>query len=290
MPEIPSADVTLITVIGKGGCGKVWAGSWLGTPVAVKVNKSREWSVLQHEVQVLTKLRHPYVCSFFGTTTLEGCPAVLLELMDCCLKQLLHERNNRQERLTLEQRTRIAHETASGLAYLHRNHYIHRDVKPANVLLDEMRHAKVADFGTCAQERLHDQLLKLTAGNDSATYDRHTCGVGTPRYMAPEVLFGLQPKQPHFAATDDSSTTEYNESCDVYSFGLLLWELMHEAVPFADYDAMHVALVLSPSGQRPQLNLPAGCGGFADIITACWHCEPAKRPTMTVCANTLASQ
>ena len=92
-------------------------------------------------------------------------------------------------------------QVATGLAYLHQHRVIHRDIKAPNVLLDEQQHAKVADFGIATHAR---------SGRE------HTAETGSYRMMAPEVIT----HQP------------YDEKCDVYSYGVLLWEITHQQLPF----------------------------------------------------------
>ena len=125
------------------------------------------------------------------------------------------------------------------------------------------------------------------------------------------------------SATPPSSSprVQYDERCDVYSFGLLLWELMHKRVAFEGVgagsneshvaiitscashidrprphpfmaacalpisEALHVALVLAPASERPPLHLPAGCAPIGKIISACWDPEPVQRPAMSTCAE-----
>ena len=141
---------------------------------------------------------------------------------------------------------RLVEEIACGLSYLHGNGLLHRDIKPANVLLTADLQAKLADFGVATRFGME-----------------HTTGTGTPRYMAPEVLLG-----------------KYDESADVYSLALLIWEIMHQAVPFADANAFTAALQAS-LGQRPQCDTPRSCSRVqAQLIEACWHADPRQRPVV----------
>jgi mitogen-activated protein kinase kinase kinase 7 len=110
--------------------GKICAGLWMGMPVAVKLVHRSAHRELQKEAAVLSRLRHPCICSFFGTFAVDGGIAVVLELMECSLHQLLFtEELALSMRVDTPQWCRIAHETAVGIAYLHRNNYMHRDIK-----------------------------------------------------------------------------------------------------------------------------------------------------------------
>ena len=85
----------------------------------------------------------------------------------------------------------------------------------------------------------------------------------------------------------------YDERCDVYSFGLLLWEVAHRAVPFTGVDGIRVALSLAPAGDRPPLtparppSLAAVYEPLAGLIAACWHGDAAQRPSMAASAQEL---
>ena len=176
-------------------------------------------------------------------------------------------------------------ETASGLAFLHSNGYMHRDVKSTNILLDGNHHAKVADFGVA---KLY-QMQAPTLGADAVTRDcratgtpldsgvSHTVNQGTYRYMAPEVANVL---------TDDADPRasptlqlDYNQSCDVYSFGLLMWEVLHQALPFGHLGAL-AACRAAIASERPPIKLAEEREPFTPLITACWSQCPAHRPTM----------
>jgi serine/threonine protein kinase len=138
------------------------------------------------------------------------------------------------------------------------------------VLLDDGLRAKVSDFG-----------IAKRSGNPSSAgpgaqklSDTHTTGVGTTRYMAPERL----------------RSDEYSFPCDVYSFGMLLWELTHDTVVFQDYNGVRLTRHLPARvqrGVRPPLALPPDLTAIGPLITACWAADPADRPTMPACADEL---
>jgi len=288
VPGIAPLDVKLLHVVGHGGQGAVYAGCWLGTAVAVKiVHSARARAQLLSEAELLSKLRHPCVCSFFGICHV-SCKygdgqGVVMELLEISAYDFIHRRADHggvEPSLCL----RIACETAKGIAHLHRNKCMHRDIKTANVMLDQAQHAKVCDFGLAVESACFDvgdaQPTGLDAAPGGETVRQHTAGIGTPRYMAPEMVLESGDVASHRLV--------YDESCDVYSFGMLLWEVMHLKVPFADSTGLLVALFLAPSAQRPPLSLPAGFEGLAPIICSCWHNVPSERPPMASCVELLA--
>jgi len=295
--------------IGKGGMGSVHLGSWLGTRVAVKVMNSKQgqgvtgscWGHYLHqrireEAVALSRLRHPCICSFFATIDLiGGGKAIVMEyLPGGTLCMLLHGKWQRGVEgvalassmhahptqmsqtapiaLSTALISRIARETASGIAFLHANQYMHRDIKSANILLDSKCNAKVADFGLA---KLHLSELSTEDAVDLPNDAEHTVDCGTLKYMAPEIR-----------QTADNPHPAYGLRCDVYSFGILLWEMLHRQPPFKNLSSsMANAAVLR--GERPPMDLSDKRADFAPIIESCWRQEAAQRPHMRVVVQRL---
>ena len=159
------------------------------------------------------------------------------------------------------------------------------------MLVDKNRCAKVSDFGI-ATGRSSSKDEASFQGHEN---EQHTFGAGTLRFMAPEVLNAGTPLATPLATHTRSGTTTavYDERADVYSFGLLLWEVAHVRVPWANVEGRQVAFVLAPSGQRPPLtpdsspSLATVYEPLAHLIASCWHKDPAQRPSMAACAQEL---
>jgi len=163
-------------------------------------------------------------------------------------------------------------ETASGIAYLHANGCMHRDIKSSNILLDDQCHAKVADFGLAKNKPVEFSAVSLSSQHTGEEEDiaympmpSNTHFAGTPRFMAPEVA---------------KLGAKYDLKCDVYSFGMLLWEVMHQARPFKELSSLQ-ALHATGRGERPSIALPAQRASFGPLIDDCWAHEPCERPNMT---------
>ena len=145
---------------------------------------------------------------------------------------------------------RVACGTARGMAYLHSGvpPVLHRDLKSANILLDESYTPKVCDFG----------LSRLQASTNSSM----TGNCGTVQWMAPEVL----------------ANQKYNEKADVFSYGIILWELLTRACPYEGMGAVQCALAVLNRDHRPVI--PHWCPPFLQaLIRACWKTDPQDRPT-----------
>uniref|UniRef100_A0A0E0JWJ0 Protein kinase domain-containing protein n=1 Tax=Oryza punctata TaxID=4537 RepID=A0A0E0JWJ0_ORYPU len=190
--------------LGEGGFGSVyWGQLWDGSQIAVKRLKS--WSNKAEtefaiEVEVLATVRHKSLLSLRGYCA-EGQERLIVYdyMPNLSLHSHLHGQHAAECHLGWERRMKIAIDSAEGIAYLHHQatpHIIHRDIKSSNVLLDKNFQARVADFG----------FAKLIP--DGATHVT-TKVKGTLGYLAPE-----------YAMLGKAS-----ESCDVFSFGVLLLEL-----------------------------------------------------------------
>ena len=152
-------------------------------------------------------------------------------------------------KLDFQKKFLIITQIANALRYLHDCNIIHRDLKSLNVLLNSDFHVYVADVGSA---RLN------------ATSDLMTLNIGTPIYMAPEVFF----------------TQQYTPKIDVYSFGVLLFEVITETLPFAEYKSFEIPMLVK-KGTRPIIpNYIAK--PWVKLMKRCWHEKPSKRPTFAV--------
>ncbi|KAF3437247.1 hypothetical protein FNV43_RR20000 [Rhamnella rubrinervis] len=137
----------------------------------------------------------------------------------------------------------------SRLSYLHSQKIVHRDVKTENMLLDKTRTVKIADFG----------VARVEASNPNDM----TGETGTLGYMAPEVLNG----------------SPYNRKCDVYSFGICLWEIYCCDMPYPDLSFSEVTSAVVRQNLRPEI--PRCCpSSLANVMKRCWDANPDKRPEM----------
>uniref|UniRef100_A0A7N1A0V8 non-specific serine/threonine protein kinase n=1 Tax=Kalanchoe fedtschenkoi TaxID=63787 RepID=A0A7N1A0V8_KALFE len=251
--EISWEDLTIGEQIGQGSCGTVYHAQWYGSDVAVKVFSNQEFSddlisSFRKEILLMRRLRHPNVLLFMGAVTVGHHLSIVTEFLPRgSLFQLLKKRTIKFD---WRRRVNMAIDIAQGMNYLH--HYkppiVHRDLKSSNLLVDKNWNVKVGDFGL--------SRLKLE------TYLMTKEGKGTPQWMAPETL--------RHEPSDEKS--------DVYSYGVILWELATGKVPWADLNPMQVIGVVGFKNQR--LEIPNDMNPiWASIIESCWFSDPRKRPT-----------
>lgn len=195
----------------------------------------------------------------------QGC--MVLPIMVCTLRELM-ARTREHACFRIDEREhqlRVAHEIASGMAYLHActPRVVHADLKPENVMLDESGRAVVIDFGLAGVKLCTQSIYDL--GQE----------LGTPSYMAPECFdvgrFGRKP-------------THY---IDIYSFGVLLLELWSGTTSWRGYDDAAIKKDVV-RGKRPLLpdSVPSS---LRDLIVMCWAAEPDARPEFTFARAMLES-
>ena len=257
--EIDPNDIELGVKLGEGAFGAVFKGDWNGVTVAAKVLKYDTLPTraviagLRREVAILSKLHHPNVVSLIGACLQPPFLCIVTEFIGGgSLYSLLHVEH---QRVYLTWLLRIALDVARGMSYLHGSQpkIIHRDLSSHNILIaypisGANFTAKIADFG----------LAFVKESNESIC-----AGVtGKVRWIAPEVLLNQ----------------EYDEKADVYSYGIVLWEILTSQKPFAEVQPTSSIPDVVAGGGRPAL--PKDAPGFlAKLIRECWHREAARRPS-----------
>jgi len=257
-------EIKFLEQIGNGTYGTVHHGVWRGQEVAVKTLKNDRVDNQEflNECNLLQELRCPYVVNFVGYCMTPEKRCILTEFMALgSLSQYIHGT------LPIEFKVRASLDCARGMAFLHECGMMHRDLKPDNLLVvtlepTEKVVVKLTDFGTSRE----------LAAKEMTSAKKLTGGVGTPIYMAPEVLDG----------------NEYSASADVFSFGMLLYELFTATEPYLtpQFTApWHIAQFVT-AGKR--LEIPPGVPKhIVELIEICWAQDPSKRPTFTACVDAL---
>eukprot|EP00884_Botryococcus_braunii_P017069 jgi/Botrbrau1/4045/Bobra.152_3s0006.1 len=237
-------------ILGTGAFGTVYRALMNGVqPVAVKVMESQDTYARQavaREIAILKDSRNPHIVQFLGACVgTDGKMLVVMELMDQgTLFQAIAD-----GRVSWYNRGRkIALDVAMGLAFLHSHNIVHLDIKSNNVLLARNLTAKISDVGLA-------RVLQSQSGNSSLK------GIGTYSHAAPEVLAGPM---------------KVAESADIYSFGVLLWEIVTTDLP--------------KRGGNREVKVPEECPQeIADLIQECTSTDPDKRPTASELVKVLSN-
>ena len=295
------------SVLGQGAFGTVYRGGWNANPVAVKmfvtagVLDPANTKKLYLEANLMSMLpQHPNVVRYFGVVLQKPHYALVIELCgvpgphpdDPAMHTLADVLRKLSYAVPWAERLALASGIAAGMAHLHgarvgpvKRSVVHGDLKAANVLLMAAGYGgdglsrfvpKIADFG-----------LARIRGSMSATFSAAARpgahSVGTLLWMAPEVMAG----------------GSVGEASDVYSFGMVLFELLARRLPFesaANQD--HVVRVLVERGERPTLPAEAQdaaadnpiAADLAEAMQMCWVQEPRQRPTFAAMSTKLLGQ
>jgi serine/threonine protein kinase len=243
-------------MLGEGGMGLVYRATELGRgrQVAIKqLNPAHARSPLaserfRREIEVAKKLDHPNLVRLFDSGRWEEASYLAMEYVDgWSLKQKIRERKT----LELEFTVPLLLQLCEGLEAIHAAGVVHRDVKPANVLVDRSGQVKLCDFG-----------LAFTEGLGLTRITRTGVAMGTPEYMAPEQIEGERV---------DTRT-------DIYALGVLMYEAFTGDLPFIGDNLLNVAMQhLNRAPLPPALRNPALPTYLERIILKAMEKDPAKR-------------
>lgn len=225
--------------IARGSFGIVFKGHVAGIPeiVVIKDMDIRDQKSVEDwkkEIDVMSRnLNNPYCASVYGYSSTGNTLTIIMEYFPKGdLYKVLHSEPEKHP-LSLLARMRMARHVALAITYLHDNHFLHRDIKSMNILVTEDYECKLTDFGTA----------KLV--NERQNYN--TLNTGTPLWMAPEVKQGF-----------------YNFSADVYSMGLVLYEIFERRVP--TFDQQRQTVIMPPTFMS------------APVVQPCIDRNPESRP------------
>ncbi|EEC81076.1 hypothetical protein OsI_23895 [Oryza sativa Indica Group] len=271
---IKNNDLEELQELGSGTFGTVYHGKWRGSDVAIKrindrcfAGKPSEQDKMRNdfwnEASKLADLHHPNVVAFYGVV-LDGPGGSIATVTEYMVNGSLRTALLKNAK-TLDKRKRliIAMDTAFGMEYLHNKNIVHFDLKSDNLLVnlrDPQRPiCKVGDLGL---SKVKCQTL-ISGGVR-----------GTLPWMAPELLNG--------------SSSLVSEKVDVFSFGIVLWELLTGEEPYAD---LHYGVIIGgivSNTLRPAV--PDSCDPeWRSLMEQCWSTEPSERPTFTEIAGRLRS-
>eukprot|EP01121_Diplochlamys_sp_Union-15-3_P001604 TRINITY_DN11389_c0_g1_i1.p1 TRINITY_DN11389_c0_g1~~TRINITY_DN11389_c0_g1_i1.p1 ORF type:complete len:712 (-),score=84.61 TRINITY_DN11389_c0_g1_i1:23-2158(-) len=243
---IPFKDLQFDENAGSGATAIVRKAVWKDTEVAVKTYFEDQESIFKTEVQNLFELQsHPKIIKIIGICIEPPYGIVMKYIPEGSLRDFLHKK---ETALSWKLYILMAMDIAKALLYVHDSGFLFRDLKTSNLLVDSVSlnpddtRILLCDFGVCKKTDLTSTML------------------GTPIYLPPEV--------------NDSS--QYNSSADVYSFSLVLWEMLYREVPYREFSNFLELRSAVARGIRPKLD---GCPvNLANLIKLCWSQDPTKRP------------
>lgn len=235
--------------IGEGSFGSVYRATDLrsGQDVAVKILPAdSDMAPLQREIMILKQCNSPHIVRYFGTYVKDTDLWITMEYCNAGSVSDLMEAVG----ITLGEAhiAAICRSALRGLEYLHEQRKIHRDIKAANIMLNDLGEAKLADFGVAARY--------------SSTHSKRNTVVGTPFWMAPEVI----------------QMTDYDGLADIWSLGITVIEMAEGAPPRADMHPFR-AIFQIPKADPPTLSKPSDWSQeLNDFLQRCLVKDPAKRP------------
>ncbi|XP_037550718.1 mitogen-activated protein kinase kinase kinase 7 [Nematolebias whitei] len=256
--DIQYDDIQFEAAVGRGTFGVVFKAVWNGKDVAIKtIESDAERNAFLVELRQLSRVSHPNIVKLYGSCDDPVC--LVMEYAECgSLYNLLHSADPLPH-YTAAHAMSWCLQCADGVAYLHAmkpKALIHRDLKPPNLLLVARGTVlKICDFGTAC--------------------DIHTCmtnNKGSAAWMAPEVFEG----------------SNYSEKCDVFSWSIILWEVLTRRKPFEEIGGSAFCIMWAVhSGTRPPLirDLPEP---IETLMTRCWDKEPSRRPSMMEVRDTMS--
>ncbi|KAG7460667.1 hypothetical protein MATL_G00201170 [Megalops atlanticus] len=248
--EIDYQEIEVEEVVGRGAFGVVCKAKWRGKDVAIKTIESEsERKAFVVELRQLSRVNHKNIVKLYGSCNNPVC--LVMEYAEGgSLYNVLHG-TEPLPYYTASHAMNWCLQCAQGVAYLHGmkpKALIHRDLKPPNLLLIAGGTTlKICDFGTACDIQTH-----------------MTNNKGSAAWMAPEVFEG----------------SNYSEKCDVFSWGIILWEVITRRKPFDEIGGPAFRIMWAVhNGTRPPLikNLPKP---IESLMTRCWSKDPSQRPSM----------
>ncbi|KAL0305626.1 UNVERIFIED_CONTAM: putative serine/threonine-protein kinase SIS8, partial [Sesamum radiatum] len=208
--NIDFSELTIGTRVGIGFFGEVFRGSWNGLEVGIKVFLEQDLTVENiedfcNEISILSRIRHPNVILFLGACTTPPRLSIVTEYMEMGSLYYLIHASGLKKKLSWQRRIKMLCDICRGLLSIHRMNIVHRDLKSANCLVNKHWTVKICDFGL-------SRILTTRPMSDSSS-------AGTPEWMAPELI----------------RNEPFTEKCDIFSLGVIMWELCTLNRPWEAY-------------------------------------------------------
>ncbi|CAL1527264.1 unnamed protein product [Lymnaea stagnalis] len=283
IPVLADSSIQLESVemgqrLGGGIFGDTHLAKWNEMTVTVKrltvaihdnqlTSETMKW--MKEEVWFLSRQRHKHIVCVLGLCLNGRLPFLLTEyVIGECVKDFIKVNG---KLLTWPQRIRLCSQVADGMAFLHSTKppIIHRDLRCGNLFLSDNDLVKVADFDLT---KLLQPMREQCSTDDCSCQRQLSACPATVRWTAPELL--THPR------TKEGESSIISTACDVYSFGMVMWELVHCKDPFDEITTEYEVIEIVRNGGRPDI-APAYemMPQFKDLMKSCWDQRPSIRPT-----------
>ncbi|KAI3907003.1 hypothetical protein MKW92_044344 [Papaver armeniacum] len=249
--------------IGEGAHAKVYEGKYKNQAVAIKIvhrgdtpeEIAKREGRFAREVSMLSRVQHKNLVKFIGACNVPVMVIVTELLLGGSLRKFLV--NLRPRGLETRVVVSYALDIARAMECLHSHGIIHRDLKPENLILTaDHKTVKLVDFGLAREESVTEMM---------------TAETGTYRWMAPELYSTVTLRH--------GEKKHYNHKVDSYSFAIVLWELIHNRLPFEGMSNLQAAYAAAFKNVRPSAeDIPEN---LALIVTSCWKEDPNARPNFS---------
>ncbi|KAL6054419.1 Protein kinase domain-containing protein [Balamuthia mandrillaris] len=260
--EANMEEIRVGQMLGSGTVGVSWVGVLRNKQVTVKKvhmdAKTLEPAFKEQVTQLaceLSTLHHPHIAHFESICVEQEFCLALEHVGGISLHGYLHNHGNT---IDLNFQLNVARHVSSAMRYLHSQGVVHGNLKPRNVIIDRNHTAKVTDFGLnivhAELEKRHNKTMKTSSP-----------------YSAPEILAGL---------------SFLSFQSDVYSFGILLWELFTREHPF--YGVSPARLIRDIVDEEKRPDIPVCPLVISRLMLACWQADPSKRPSFEAIARVLS--
>lgn len=259
--KIKSTDFSTIYSVIDKKTGQTFAAKVL------KNGKNGEKKTINREISIMMIFQHPTIIKFYGYSPIDlektHHPTIIMDLAQegSLYDVLMNVRMNSIKNFTNTKRQIILTGVARGMMFLHQHHVIHRDLKTSNILLDAQLRPHITDFGRSKTIDTGEELFQSGPQGDAF-------------YMAPELL----------------KKQRYNGKVDVYSYGIIMYEVLTNACPYPEYknkNDVHELRDKVLNGYRPKFTASIK-KSFRRLIERCWSKDPNERPTFEEIFNKLA--
>ncbi|KAK5577799.1 hypothetical protein RB653_002747 [Dictyostelium firmibasis] len=246
------------TKIGEGAAGEVFVVTQLKTNNRVAIKKmplnQQNMKLIVTEIGIMKSCRHQNIIGYIDSYLVGDSLWVAMEFMGGgCLTEILEQFNS--VKLVEAQIAYVCAETLKGLAYIHSQHRIHRDIKSDNILLGTDGSVKLADFGYAAQ---------LTKSKQ-----KRVTIVGTPYWMAPELIRGQN----------------YDRKVDIWSLGIMAMEMAESEPPYMSFPPLRALFLITTKGIPDLKDQNKWSDDFKDFVKKCLDKDVENRPEAKVLLN-----